>query len=238
MFACLRVRVKKCAHSLATPAFQKTSARNHGATRVACRALPELQRIDLAQVQRVQRVRLLLRGLRGRGDDALLCGHRLRVAPRVAARGRQPRPLGRTPPDAAVGAGAAERGRRAAPAVAGAPPGGGALPPRAACLPARVSGVCQDRLWRVRRAHPRVALLVRLPAAKLPLGQDEPGGGQDRGQHGHARLRADGRGGHRLATAARRERSGQAAGGDPLGLRREAQRGLPPRPRHKIGGAL
>ena len=200
------------------------------------RALPELQPVDLAQVQRVQRVQLLLRGVRSQCDSGVLCGRRVQAAPRVAARGHQPEPVGRALSDAAVHADAAGRRRRAAPALDGAAPGDSALPARHAC-PLALAGAFQDRLWPVRRAHAGVALLVRLPAARLPHRQDEPGGEHDGRQHGHARARAAGRGARQRAAAARRARARQAAGGAPLGAGGQGAR----RPRArgpKVGGAL
>ena len=188
------------------------------------RALPALQHIDPAQMQRLQRVHLLLHRVRGQGGDAFLRWCRVQPAPCVAARGNKPWQRGCSLSHAAFCGKPPDHKRLVSHAVDGAPPGRGALPARPARLLV-LQGVSQDRLWHGHRAHARAAamvahairLLVRLPAAKLPRRQDQPSDDHDGWQHGQARPGAARRGAHWVAAAARLRRSGQSAGGDSFG---------------------
>lgn len=168
----------------------------------------------------MQRVHLLLRRVRDQCGDAVLCRRRMQAAPRHALRGDQHWERSRALSYAALDADRPDRSRLAAAAVDGTPQRRGALPahpPRLFVL----QHSPKDRLRHGHGAHARVPLLVRLPAPPIPR-QNEPGRRQDRGQHGQARPRADGRGAHQ-GTAAEREgrRAGGATGGHRLGLCRQ-----------------
>ena len=221
---------------MATPKGGATGGDGSPRRRRRC-ALPGLQRAHLAHVQRLQRVRLLLHGVRGHGSDAQLCGCRVQAARHVAAREDPHRHRRRALCDAAVGEDADNPQRPAARAVDGAAPGRGALSARLARLPT-FQGVLQDRIWHVRGADARAALLVRLPAAPLSRWQDERGGERDGRQHGQARPGTAGRGARHPAAPARLGGAkGGAAGGGALGVCRKGQGEAVSR-RHAPVGAL
>lgn len=214
---------------------QQAHARNHGEG-ARC-ALPVLQCVDPAHVQRVWRVHLLLAGVRGQGGVALLRGRRVQAAPRLGARGNQALHRGPAHHDAAVGADVAELAVRSALAMDGAAPGRRALPARLARVHA-IAHLQQNRVWHVHCAHTRVAVLLRLSATRLLPRQDEPGGNHDARQHGRPRARADGRGGGRPAAAARRGQRERLAAGDlAVGLCCKSERRTS-LPRSAVGGAL